>query len=66
MKRTAVIINHTDGLRRYSTTDFSRYAEIIQIGEEEARKMLPKLQRIAAEQHRNGIHKTQKLHEDPK
>ena len=66
MKRTAVIINHTDGLRRYSTTDFSRYAEIIQIGEDEARKMLPKLQRIAAEQHRNGIYRNQKLLEDPK
>lgn len=66
MKRTAVIINHTDGLRRYSTTDFNRYAEIIQIGEVEARKMLPKLQRIAAEQHRNGIHRTQKLLNDPK
>ncbi len=66
MKRTAVIINHTDGLRRFSTTDFNRYAEIIEIGEEEARKMLPKLQRIAAEQHRNGIYRNQKLLEDPK
>ena len=66
MKQTAVIINHTDGLRRYSTTDFIHYADIIRIGEEEARKMLPKLERIAAEQHRFGEHNTRKLLEDPK
>lgn len=66
MKRTAVIINHTDGLRPYSTTDFLHYADIIRIGEEEARKMLPKLQHIAAEQHRKGIHNVRKLIDEPK
>ena len=66
MKRTTVIINHTDGLRRYSTTDFMHYTDIIRIGEQEARKMLPKLERIAAEQHRYGLHNTRKRVEDPK
>ncbi len=65
MKHAAVVINYTNALKNFSTTDFARYADIIRVGEVEARKMLPELQRIADEQHRLGIHRSHKQLVDP-
>ncbi len=53
MKRATLVVNHNDALKKYSPTDFANYADIIRIGEIEARKMLPELQRLADEQHRH-------------
>lgn len=65
MKKATVVINHMNGLKRYSTTDFMHYADIIRVGEEEAQKMLPQLRRIAYEQHRLGIRRAHKKMVDP-
>lgn len=55
MKKTDFLIDFTQPLFHYTTKDFYKYKEIVEIGEAEARKYLPQLKKIAEEQRRNGV-----------
>ncbi len=55
-KLVDVLLNFNQtGIAKYTPTSFKNYQEIIEIGETEARKLLPQLAKIADEQHRQGI-----------
>jgi NTE family protein len=52
---TDILLNFNEAAAKYSTTSFKDYEEIIEIGEHEARKLLPQLLAIAEQQRNAGI-----------
>lgn len=50
-----VMLDFSAPLKRFSTADFAQYAQIVAVGEQEARKLLPTLMQIKAQQMAQGI-----------
>ncbi|WP_234110976.1 patatin-like phospholipase family protein [Chryseobacterium sp. R2A-55] len=54
-KDTDVLVNFVAPLEDITTKDFKKYKKIIKIGEEETKKILPELVKVAEEQRRLGV-----------
>lgn len=54
-KNTDVLVNFVAPLEDITTKDFKKFKKIIKIGEDETKKMLPELVKIAEEQRQLGI-----------
>lgn len=50
-----LMLDFSDSLKEYTSADFDKHAQIVAIGEREARKLLPNLLKIKAMQNAQGI-----------
>ena len=60
IEKSNIFLDHNESLKLYSSSDFTKYKEIVEVGELEARKLLPKLLEIAKIQKQNNTQRTDK------